>query len=226
MAMPGCFTLLLCLWGIAMPGRPAPQVQRAKIIPARHSLVAVASLDPTLLVDLRYATTRNFTGRRLYRNAVCLLHRRTAARLIAAQADFRRLGYRVKIWDAYRPASVQWRLWRLAPDRRYVANPRRGSPHSRGGAVDVTLVDRRGREVPMPTGFDAFSRRAGIHDRTAPPSARRHRELLARVMIRHGFRRSPGEWWHFTDRDARAYPLLDIPLSVAAVRANRPPVRR
>lgn len=180
-------------------------------------LIEVTQLDKSFVIDLRYATTKNFTGKRIYTHAKCLLNRHTAEKLVAANAEFRRKGYRLKIWDAYRPKSAQLVLWKRAPNRRYVANPKKGSIHSRGAAVDVTLVDARGRELPMPTGFDDFSRRAHINYTGASAAARKNRELLASIMVRHGFRRLPHEWWHFADANAKRYPLLDVPFSAFAI---------
>lgn len=179
---------------------------------AAPSLVDLSRIDPTILIDLRYATTDNVFGTRLYREPRCLLRAPVARRLARVQASLRRQGLGLKVWDAYRPASVQRRMWALKGPSRYLASPRRGSRHSRGAAVDVTLVDRHGRELPMPTPFDEFSPRAARRFTGGSAAARRHRRLLEAAMVSEGFRPNPGEWWHFDDPDWRRYPLLDLPL--------------
>jgi D-alanyl-D-alanine dipeptidase len=136
--------------------------------------------------------------------------------LARVQAGLRKRGLGLKIWDAYRPQSVQVRMWRLRPDghRLYIANPRKGSKHSRGAAVDVTLVDRSGRELAMPTPHDSFSplaHRNAIRGVSAP--ARRNRGVLEDAMRTEGFHPNPMEWWHFDAPDWRTYSLLDTPLS-------------
>src|SRR6185503_14610279 len=120
--------------------------------------VKVTDLDPSIAIELRYATTNNFTGKKIYPVDVCLLRKETALKLAAANAEFKKDGYRIKIWDAYRPPYVQQIFWGILPDERYVANPfRGGSKHNRGGAVDVTLIDSEGKELEMLTGFGDFS---------------------------------------------------------------------
>jgi zinc D-Ala-D-Ala dipeptidase len=169
-------------------------------------------VDRSILIDLRYATPENVFGTRLYRQPRCLLRRPVAERLARVQASLRGRGLGLKVWDAYRPQSVQRRMWAIRGGSRYLASPRRGSRHSRGAAVDVTLVDARGRELPMPTGFDAFTARASRRYRGGSPATRRNRRLLESAMAAQGFRPNPGEWWHFDAPDWRRYPLLDVPL--------------
>ena len=177
-----------------------------------EGLVDVKQLDPTIKVELRYAGADNFTGKVLYSSdARCVLHQSTAKKLLAAQTEFSALGYQLKIWDAYRPLQVQRELWRAFPRSGFVANPRTGSMHNRGAAVDVTLLDADGVELPMPTGFDDFSPRAAIAYQGGTRETRENRELLARVMRKHGFTRIRKEWWHFEDRAGKRYPVQDIP---------------
>jgi zinc D-Ala-D-Ala dipeptidase len=180
--------------------------------PQSAILVDVRAFDPTIVIDLRYATSRNIFGRPLYPAARALLRRPVAERLKRAQAGLWRQGLGLKLWDAYRPRSVQGRMWALRPGSRFIANPRRGSKHSRGAAVDVTLVDRLGRELPMPTDFDEFSRRAHPSYHGGSPVARHNRSVLRRAMEAAGFHQNPGEWWHYDDPQWRRYPLLDVPL--------------
>jgi D-alanyl-D-alanine dipeptidase len=194
---------VLCLLATAgAAGREAPPAP----------LVEVTTVAPGVVVDLRYATTENVFGTRLYSRPRCLLRRPVAERLARVQRSLEEKGLGLKVWDAYRPASVQRRIWTITGGSRYLANPRRGSKHSRGAAVDVTLVDRQGRELPMPTGFDEFSRRASRSYQGSSAEARRNSGILEAAMRAQGFIPNPGEWWHFDDPHWRRYPLLDLPL--------------
>ena len=177
-----------------------------------NHLVRVADIDPTIVQDLRYATADNFTGKIVYPSSICLLRPETAARLAAANRDFARQGYRLKLWDAYRPLSVQKIFWELVPDENYVANPAKGSRHNRGGAVDVTLVDAAGRELEMPSLFDDFSARASRGSMEMTAVARRNMNYLTQVMEKNGFRGILSEWWHFEDREGDNFPVMDISL--------------
>ena len=189
----------------------------ACVVAAPPDLVDVARLVPDAVLDLRYATADNFMGRPLYPEARCLLLRPTAERLARAAARLRPRGYRLLLWDCYRPLAVQWEMWRTVPRPGYVADPARGSHHNRGAAVDLSLAGADGRPVEMPTPFDAFGPRARA-DATDGISAAalRHRRLLREAMEAEGFLVNPREWWHFAARDAWSQPLLDVPFPEAA----------
>jgi len=142
---------------------------------------------------------------------------------VAANAEFAEEGYRLKIWDAYRPKSAQQVMWEHGPDGVYVADPAVGSNHNRGASVDVTLVDQNGREVEMPTGFDDFTEEASRNYPDMPEEAsrnypdmpeeaRQNMEYLTEVMVRNGFSFIQSEWWHFNDADYKEYPHLDLSL--------------
>ena len=135
---------------------------------------------------------------------------RGTAETVAANREFIEIGYRLKIWDAYRPPSAQRTLWEVVADPSFVANPEKGSIHTRGAAVDVTLVDDEGNELPMPTGFDDFSEKAAIDYDGCTEDEAKNRDLLAEVMVRNGFVQIQSEWWHFADSQAKDYPLLDV----------------
>jgi zinc D-Ala-D-Ala dipeptidase len=164
----------------------------------------------TTVLDIRYATTNNFTKQRLYQDARCFLQPATARKLAAVEEELRPLGLRLKLFDCYRPLSVQRKMWAIVPDERYVANPAQGSRHNRGAAVDLTLVRENGAELPMPTGYDDFSERAHRSYTRLPEEALGNRALLERVMTEHGFVGLPTEWWHFDDVDWQQYPVLDV----------------
>lgn len=174
-------------------------------------LVDLAAAEPSIVQDIRYATENNFTKRIVYPAAVCKLRAEAAAALKRAQAALKAKGLGLKVYDCYRPLSVQKKFWELVPDERYVADPKKGSRHNRGMAVDAALVDGNGKDLEMPTAYDDFSERA---HRNAPASdtASKNRRLLAEVLEREGFQGLPTEWWHFDFRGWEKAPLLDLPL--------------
>lgn len=184
--------------------------KRAAKTPA---LVEIRKIDPTIQIDLSYAGSDNRFRRRLYSGNVALLREPVARRLAKVQKRLRRQSLSLKVWDAYRPASVQRTMFRLKPGTRYLANPRKGSNHSRGAAVDVTLCTTAGKDLAMPTPHDEFSARAHRGaTRGVSQSARRHARLLDAAMRAEGFTPIRYEWWHFNAPDARRYPLADVPI--------------
>jgi D-alanyl-D-alanine dipeptidase len=171
-------------------------------------LVDIKSVDPTIVVELRYAGVNNLTGRALYAPGTpALVRPEVASRLVAAQAFLRRHGYGLKIWDAYRPKSVQVQLWQATHDNKYVADPQAGagSLHSWGVAVDATLIDMSNRPVQMPTDFDDFTPAAIWHYRGADRAIRSRVHLLQVAMRDAGFYGQPQEWWHFVIADWQKY---------------------
>jgi D-alanyl-D-alanine dipeptidase/CubicO group peptidase (beta-lactamase class C family) len=179
-------------------------------------LVDLAALEPGIQVELVYASADNFVGAPVYPvGARALLQRPAAEALGRAHRALAAHGLGLRVFDAYRPWSVTKVFWDATPPelRRFVADPRRGSRHNRGCAVDVTMVElATGRTVEMPSGFDEFSPRASP-DYPGGTSRQRHRrELLRRVMEAEGFAVEPGEWWHFDHRDWQQYPLGNLPL--------------
>lgn len=183
-----------------------------KEIMGLYGLVRVQDIDKDIVIDLRYATENNFTGKKIYPVSVCLLTRETAEKLKNANREFKKNGYRIKVWDAYRPLYVQQLLWDAVEDHRYVADPKKGSKHNRGTAVDVTLVDKEGKELVMPTGFDDFSNRASRNYSGMSDEARKNMKYLTDVMKRNGFITINSEWWHFDDSNWSNYPLLNVHL--------------
>jgi D-alanyl-D-alanine dipeptidase len=166
---------------------------------------------PGVVLDIRYATTNNFTGEKIYNLAKAYARRPVADALLKAQRDFRAHGYGIKIFDAYRPYSATVKFYEVYRDTTFVASPYRGSRHNRGCAIDMTLVDlKTGEELRMPTGYDAFVREAFPTHPVADPQVRKNRDLLIRTMESHGFRVNASEWWHFDFRGYRAFEVLDI----------------
>lgn len=174
-------------------------------------LVDVRSFIPQIQVELKYATADNFTGQVVYHFQQCLLLKETALRLRAIQEEIESMGLGLKIWDGFRPISAQWKFWELVPDPRYVADPREGGRHTRGTAVDLTLVTKEGKELPMPSAFDDFSEKARQDYMGASQEEIANRELLRTVMEQHGFVGICEEWWHFDLIGWKNYPpLLDV----------------
>lgn len=182
-------------------------------------LVELITLDPSIKLDMRYATPDNFTGQAVYPSAKCYLRRDVAIRLAAAQKALREQGLGLKIFDCYRPFSVQKRFWELVPIEGYVAKPveengrpMQGSKHNRGAAVDLTLIDAQGHELEMPTPFDDFTEHAGRAHPGHSLKARANMKKLEATLAAQGFAPLPSEWWHFDGPDWERYELLDAPL--------------
>lgn len=174
-------------------------------------LVAVTTYVPDAVLDIRYATANNFTGEVLYPTATCKLRRAVAQRLARAAKLLRAQQRRLLVWDCYRPRSIQALLWKRVPDARYVADPKKGSRHNRGAAIDVGLVDKDGAAVTLPTGFDDFTEAAHRDHALVGDRAVEGKRLEA-AMTKAGFVGMPTEWWHFDAPDASKFPLSDEPL--------------
>jgi len=184
----------------SIPVTPDPE-------PNDDELVKIADYIPTIYVELKYAAEDNFTGQVIYDFNEASLRYGTVRKLAEAQAELLELGYSLKIWDAYRPVSAQFKLWEVCPDPAYVANPNTGySGHSKGNTIDVTLVKADGTEIEMPSGFDDFSALADRDYSDASDAAAENARLLEDTMSAHGFKGYWSEWWHFTD--SQDYPVV------------------
>jgi zinc D-Ala-D-Ala dipeptidase len=182
----------------------------------KADLVELIELDKTIKLDIRYATSNNFTGKQIYPEARAFLQRPAATALIAAHRELAREGYGLMIHDGYRPWSITKLFWELTPPalHEFVADPATGSKHNRGCAVDLTMYDlKTGRVVEMPSGYDEMTERAYPTYTGGSAEARARRDLLRAVMERHGFTVEPNEWWHFNFKDWQDYPILDIPFA-------------
>lgn len=186
-------------------------------------LVDASEVIPDLVLDLRYATANNFLGEAVYPEwARCLLRPGTVRRLARVAARLREEdGTRLLIYDCYRPLSVQRKMWEIMPVRGYVAPPKGGSVHNRGGAVDLTLAAPDGTALPMPTDHDELTERAWHAYEGGTEEQRRNRARLRDAMVAQGFRTIRKEWWHYEDPDARGAPIQDVPL-VAPPAINSP----
>ena len=176
------------------------------------TLVEVQKLDPTIRKEIRYATANNFMKEVLYEDDRCFLLPEVAEKLVKAHQELQKQGLGIKVYDCYRPLAVQKKMFARFPQPGYVADPAKGSNHNRGAAIDCTIVDHEGREVPMPSNYDEFSERAHLVYAGGTPEATTNRDLLQRVMLAQGFTPISMEWWHFDAPDAKSYAVLDIPI--------------
>jgi len=176
-------------------------------------LTELQEVIPDLHLDVRYATPDNLVDEQLYPIAKALLRKPAAQALGEVQQDLALRGLGLKVFDAYRPYEVTKKIWEPYKNPDYVADPAKGSRHNRGCAVDLTLVDKDGEELLMPTGFDEFTEKAGHDYQDLPKEAIRNRELLREVMERHGFVALETEWWHYDCQGWERFELLDLPLT-------------
>ncbi len=173
-------------------------------------LVDLQKEIPSIHVEIKYATADNFTKEVLYPEARCLIRKEVAEKLARVQKVLQTQSLSLKFFDAYRPLSVQKKMWAKFPVEGFVANPAKGSNHNRGAAVDVTLVDADGKELPMPSAYDEFSERAHRDYAGGTEGERKNRQILREAMEKEGFVALKTEWWHFDDKDAKSYPVLDL----------------
>lgn len=177
--------------------------------PEDSEFVLVTKYIPSIIVELKYATSDNFTGQEIYDFSEAYLRYGTIKKLLVVQNILEEQGLGLKIWDAFRPVSAQFALWDACPDPTYVSNPNIGySSHSKGSAVDVTLISSDGVEVEMPTRFDDFSVLADRDYSDAAEESAANAMLLETTMKENGFDAYFGEWWHFSD--VEAYPVEEV----------------
>jgi D-alanyl-D-alanine dipeptidase len=179
-------------------------------------LVELTTLDPTLKLDIRYATTNNFIGRQVYPEARAFLQRPAAEALVRVHSRLRHQHLGLLIFDGYRPWSVTKIFWDSVSGnkRNFVADPKQGSKHNRGCAVDLALYDRTtGEPIAMPTDYDEMTTRAYPDYTGGSAESRRFRDLLRQAMEAEGFTVHPREWWHFDHQDWPEYAVLDVPFS-------------
>ena len=176
---------------------------------ASNELVDLAALGIPL--DIRYATANNFMHRPLYPSAKAFLRAPAAAALANAQRELAARGLGIKVFDAYRPYRVTVAMWDAIHDPDFVADPKKGSRHNRGAAVDLTLIElKTGDELPMPTGYDDFTPRAAHAFNDLPADAIANRALLRDVMTRNGFEVFPSEWWHYDFGGWERFAVMDV----------------
>ncbi|MBU0558763.1 MAG: M15 family metallopeptidase [Bacteroidota bacterium] len=178
------------------------------------SIVLLKNIDSTFITDVRYATADNFTGKVLYNTDKVYLRRIVADSLSAANHFLKNnYNYSIKIFDGYRPLSVQKIMWEVFPDDRYVANPATGSMHNRGAAVDITLIDSLETDLDMGTEYDDFTKKAHYECSELSAEVKANRKLLRDVMIKFGFEPIETEWWHFDFKGWKNYSILNEPIN-------------
>lgn len=176
-------------------------------------LVDIQSVSKNIVVDIRYATSNNFLKRKVYSEARCILRYGVAKKLAKVQEDLAKNQLGLKVYDCYRPLSVQKLMWLFKPDDRFVANPAQGSRHNRGAAVDLTLVDSNGKELEMPSDFDSFTPASHRNYSGASIQALLNRQLLDSAMQKQGFFGLSTEWWHFDASGWKNFPVMDVPFN-------------
>ncbi|TAG58960.1 MAG: peptidase M15 [Oscillatoriales cyanobacterium] len=191
----------------------APESVFMSQLPSWARLVDIRTVNRNIRLDIRYATTNNFLKRKLYTVAKCALRSSVAQKLALVQTDLEKIGLGLKVYDCYRPFSVTKQMWEVLPDPNYVANPVRGSRHNRGAAVDLTLVDRTGKELEMPTPYDDFTKKAHRDYNGGSAQSRKNRQTLEDAMKKQGFIGITTEWWHFDSEDWQKFAILDVSLS-------------
>lgn len=179
-------------------------------------LVELIKLDSTFKLDVRYATSNNLVGRPVYKEARAFLQRPAAEALVQVNNEFKQIGYRLLIFDGYRPWSVTKLFWDITPveSKKFVADPKKGSRHNRGCAVDLSLYDMTtGKEVSMPGVYDEQTERSYPNYTGGNEEQRKMRDLLRSKMEAHGFTVYDYEWWHFDYKDWRSYKIENIKFS-------------
>jgi len=177
---------------------------------ADSTFVRLADFNDGFAFDIRYATKNNFLKEKVYDCAECYTRVKTVKALLAANADFKNSGVKIKFYDCYRPNSVQYKMWEIVPNPQYVANPKKGSIHNKGGAVDITLVTLDGKELDMGTDFDFFGKRAYHDNFDLPQKILDNRKLLKETMEKHGFWSTRTEWWHYNLQGAHKDPIANF----------------
>lgn len=183
-------------------------------------LVDLEELIPGIVLDIRYATENNFTGKQMYSQAKAYLRAPVAKAISEIQAELAEKNLALKIYDAYRPYAVTLYFWEVQHDSCFVAVPWRGSPHNKGYAVDLSIIDKTtGEEIQMPTGFDSFTDAAATAYPDLPEEVLANRAILVDVMTSHNFTINEDEWWHYNYRWKDKYPIMDI--SFEELEANK-----
>jgi D-alanyl-D-alanine dipeptidase len=176
------------------------------------ALVDIQKAVPGVVLDIRYATKNNFMKQVMYPSARAFARKPVVAQLKKIQAELKKKGYGLKIFDAYRPYTITLAFYQKASDKNFVAHPKSGSRHNRGCAVDLSIIDlKTGRDVAMPTPYDSFSKAAAADYQDLPPAIKKNRDFLIGVMQKHGFQVMYNEWWHYDFRDWEKYELMDMP---------------
>ena len=173
-----------------------------------HNFIKVNENNLDVLIDLRYACQNNFTKEKVFFSEDCFLHEIAFEHLCKSIEISKKVGLRIKIFDAYRPVYVQQKLWDYLPNPDFIAPPKKGSPHSRGVAIDITLVDKNDKELDMGTDFDEFSKLSYHGNNNISAEAYRNRLTLLGIMTDAGWDFFRNEWWHYQLFKSKNYPIV------------------
>lgn len=204
--------LILSFQAFAQDGPPKEENKR------EARLVELITLDPSIKLDIRYATENNFVGKKVYPEARAFLQRPAAKALVKVHQKLKKQGLGLVIFDGYRPWSITKLFWEVTSEdkRKFVANPAKGSKHNRGCAVDLSVFDlKTGQLIDMPSGYDEFTERASPDYAGGTEKERENRDMLRRLMEGAGFTVNPNEWWHFDFKDWEKYAIYDISFTEA-----------
>jgi len=174
------------------------------------TFVKLSDFSSDFEFDMKYATDANFLKTKVYDCEACYLRLKTIKSLIDANVAFQSLGFRIKLFDCYRPLDIQKKMWEIVPNADYVADPKKGSIHNRGGAVDMTLVDANGKELDMGTSFDFFGPEAAHNYQGFSKKIRKNRLLLKDIMLKNHFKSFDSEWWHYNLVDSNKDELANF----------------
>ena len=182
-----------------------------RVAGSEKKLIEVTSEKvPGLVLEIRYATEQNITGKKIYADKRAWLREETIRKLAQVARELEEKGYRLVLWDGWRPASAQKALWTAKPDGRFLTPPNRISRHTRGTSVDVSLADRNGKILEMPSDHDEFTDRADEDFSDVPKEVAQRARLLRKAMFRAGFSGVPDEWWHYDLRDWASYEPIEV----------------
>lgn len=190
----------------------SPEAYQALVLAdSSNRMIDLQVFIPSIVLDIRYAGSHNFTRQKIYTQARAFVRWPVAEALLKVQQSIDSIGLGLKIYDAYRPYQASLKFFEVYPDTLFVAAPWQGSRHNRGAALDVSLIDKKsGLEVQMPTKFDDFSAAAAADYNNLPDQARHNRKMLIDIMKKHGFSVYPTEWWHFDFQGWKKFGLLDL----------------
>ena len=174
------------------------------------TFVNLKDYSSDFIYNMKYATADNFLKTKVYDCEACYLRYKTVKALIKANEKFIKKGYKIMLFDCYRPLDIQKKMWQIVSNPNYVADPKKGSIHNRGGAVDITLVDSTGVAINMGTPFDFFGIEASHDYENLPEEVKENRRLLRKIMTRSGFRIFESEWWHYNLKNARRESLSNF----------------
>lgn len=205
--------IVLILLAVFAQAQDAPPAEKNK---READLVELIKLDDTIKLDIRYARADNFVGKIVYPEARAFLQRPAAEAVVRVHRKLGKQGLGLVIFDGYRPWRITKLFWEVTPEdkRKFVANPKNGSKHNRGCAVDLSIYDlKTGKLLEMPSDFDEFTERAAPDYRGGTPEQTKNRDLLRKLMEAEDFTVNANEWWHFDYKDWQNYAIYDVAFS-------------